>query len=182
MPELTDTGRTLVAGDKGLLAMDESNATCNKRFARLRIPQNEDARRAHADFPTGSRDWNGLICRTPWRSRIGIDCAWGSTTIASARRNGTQRGDGFGVCMTVAGAPRLPALQLKGWTAAETTTFVTARQTFGTGDVTQQTATGGAKVITTTKNADPANAGARDQVRLKIFPPASTSSPATPDP
>ena len=37
--ELTDTARTLVAGDKGLLAMDESNPTCNKRFARLGIPQ-----------------------------------------------------------------------------------------------------------------------------------------------
>jgi fructose-bisphosphate aldolase class I len=28
--ELIDTARTLVAGDKGLLAMDESNPTCNK--------------------------------------------------------------------------------------------------------------------------------------------------------
>ena len=37
--ELIDTARTLVAGDKGLLAMDESNPTCNKRFARLGIPQ-----------------------------------------------------------------------------------------------------------------------------------------------
>ena len=33
--ELIDTARTLVAGDKGLLAMDESNPTCNKRFAKL---------------------------------------------------------------------------------------------------------------------------------------------------
>ena len=39
--ELIDTARTLVAGDKGLLAMDESNPTCNKRFARLGIPQTE---------------------------------------------------------------------------------------------------------------------------------------------
>jgi fructose-bisphosphate aldolase, class I len=31
--ELTDTANALVAGDKGLLAMDESNPTCNKRFA-----------------------------------------------------------------------------------------------------------------------------------------------------
>lgn len=27
--ELIDTASTLVAGDKGLLAMDESNPTCN---------------------------------------------------------------------------------------------------------------------------------------------------------
>ena len=42
--ELMDTAKALVAGDKGLLAMDESNPTCNKRFARLRIPQTEEAR------------------------------------------------------------------------------------------------------------------------------------------
>ena len=41
--ELIDTARALVAGDKGLLAMDESNPTCNKRFARLGIPQTEEA-------------------------------------------------------------------------------------------------------------------------------------------
>ena len=45
--ELIDTARTLVAGDKGLLAIDESNPTCNERFARLGIPQTEDARRAY---------------------------------------------------------------------------------------------------------------------------------------
>jgi fructose-bisphosphate aldolase class I len=37
--ELMDTPKTLVAGDKGLLAMDESNPTCNKRFAKLGITQ-----------------------------------------------------------------------------------------------------------------------------------------------
>ena len=44
--ELIFTARELVVDDKGLLAMDESNPTCNKRFARLGIPQTEDARRA----------------------------------------------------------------------------------------------------------------------------------------
>ena len=42
--ELIDTARALVAGDKGLLAMDESNPTCNNRFAKLGIPQTEEAR------------------------------------------------------------------------------------------------------------------------------------------
>ncbi len=37
--ELMDAARAPVAGDKGPLAMDESNPTCNKRFARLGIPQ-----------------------------------------------------------------------------------------------------------------------------------------------
>jgi fructose-bisphosphate aldolase class I len=47
---LIDTARTLVAGDKGLLAMDESNPTCNKRFARVGIPQTEGARRAYREL------------------------------------------------------------------------------------------------------------------------------------
>ncbi len=44
--ELINTASKLVAGDKGLLAMDESIPTCDKRFARLGIPQTEEARRA----------------------------------------------------------------------------------------------------------------------------------------
>src|SRR5665811_1335523 len=44
--KLMDTARALVADDKGLLAMDESTPTCDKRFARLGIPQTEEARRA----------------------------------------------------------------------------------------------------------------------------------------
>jgi fructose-bisphosphate aldolase class I len=48
--ELINTARTLVAADKGLLAMDESNPTCNKRFARLGIPQTEEARRAYREW------------------------------------------------------------------------------------------------------------------------------------
>jgi fructose-bisphosphate aldolase class I len=52
---LIETARALVVGDKGLLAMDESNATCNKRFAALGIPQTEAAR----------RDWRELIVTAP---------------------------------------------------------------------------------------------------------------------
>ncbi|MGC2541864.1 MAG: class I fructose-bisphosphate aldolase, partial [Candidatus Sulfotelmatobacter sp.] len=44
--KLTDTASAMVADDKGLLAMDESKPTCNKRFAKLGIPQTEQARRA----------------------------------------------------------------------------------------------------------------------------------------
>jgi fructose-bisphosphate aldolase class I len=40
----------LVANDKGLLAMDESNLTCNKRFAKQGIPQTEAARRAYREL------------------------------------------------------------------------------------------------------------------------------------
>ena len=48
--ELSDTARLLVADDKGLLAMDESNPTCNARFAKLGIPQTEAARRAYREL------------------------------------------------------------------------------------------------------------------------------------
>jgi fructose-bisphosphate aldolase class 1 len=37
--ELLDTAKALVADDKGVLAMDESNPTCNTRFAKLGIPR-----------------------------------------------------------------------------------------------------------------------------------------------
>ena len=47
---LTDTARMMVADDKGLLAMDESIPTCNKRFAKWGIPQNEETRRAYRDM------------------------------------------------------------------------------------------------------------------------------------
>jgi fructose-bisphosphate aldolase class I len=47
---LTDTARKLVADDKGLLAMDESNSTCNKRFAKVGIPQTVEARRAYREL------------------------------------------------------------------------------------------------------------------------------------
>jgi fructose-bisphosphate aldolase class I len=47
---LIDTARAMVADDKGLLAMDESNPTCNKRFAKLGIPQTEEARRAYREL------------------------------------------------------------------------------------------------------------------------------------
>jgi len=48
--ELRHIALSLVAGDKGLLAMDESNSTCNKRFAQLGIPQTEEARRAYREL------------------------------------------------------------------------------------------------------------------------------------
>jgi fructose-bisphosphate aldolase class I len=49
-PMLVDIAHALVAGDKGLLAMDESNPTCNKRFAALGIPQTVEARRAYREL------------------------------------------------------------------------------------------------------------------------------------
>jgi fructose-bisphosphate aldolase class I len=47
---LKDTAKSLFANDKGLLAMDESNGTCNKRFETLGIPQTVEARRAYREL------------------------------------------------------------------------------------------------------------------------------------
>jgi fructose-bisphosphate aldolase, class I len=59
--ELIDTARMLVADGKGLLAMDESNPTCNKRFARLGIPQTEEARRAYREMIVTTPDLGECI-------------------------------------------------------------------------------------------------------------------------
>ena len=76
---LRDTVKALFASDKGLLAMDESNPTCNKRFASLGIPQTVEARRAYRE----------LIVTTP---RLG-ECIGGAIlydeTIRQQKSDGT---------------------------------------------------------------------------------------------
>ena len=44
------TAKALVSAGKGLLAMDESTPTCNKRFAAAGIPQTEQARQAYREL------------------------------------------------------------------------------------------------------------------------------------
>lgn len=48
--DLCDMAARLVAADKGLLAIDESNATCNKRFAVHGIAQTAEMRRAYREL------------------------------------------------------------------------------------------------------------------------------------
>ncbi|HCY75128.1 MAG TPA: fructose-bisphosphate aldolase class I [Ignavibacteriales bacterium] len=50
LQDLIANAKMLVADNKGLLAMDESNPTCNKRFAKLGIPQTEEARRSYREL------------------------------------------------------------------------------------------------------------------------------------
>ena len=50
LQELITTAQAMVAEDKGLLAMDESTPTCNKRFEKWGIPQTEEARRAYREL------------------------------------------------------------------------------------------------------------------------------------
>ena len=52
---LIDTAKALLADGKGLLAMDESNATCNQRFAALGIAPTPEMRRA----------WRELLLTAP---------------------------------------------------------------------------------------------------------------------
>jgi fructose-bisphosphate aldolase class I len=50
LQQLKETTQALFIDEKGLLAMDESTGTCNKRFAKLGIPQTVEARRAYREL------------------------------------------------------------------------------------------------------------------------------------
>ncbi|MBN3927559.1 class I fructose-bisphosphate aldolase [Nostoc sp. NMS4] len=77
--DLIDTARMLVADYKGLLAMDESNPTCNKRFAKLGIPQTEEARRAYRE----------LIITTPCLGEYISGAILYDETIRQQKQDGT---------------------------------------------------------------------------------------------
>ena len=76
---LIDTAKAMVADDKGLLAMDESHPTCNKRFAKLGIPQTEDARRAYRE----------LIITTPGLGESISGAILYDETIRQQKKDGT---------------------------------------------------------------------------------------------
>ncbi len=78
--ELTNTARLLVADDKGLLAMDESNPTCNKRFAKPGIPQTEETRRAYRE----------LIITTPCLGECISGAILYDKTIRQKKKDGTH--------------------------------------------------------------------------------------------
>jgi fructose-bisphosphate aldolase class I len=65
LPKLTNIAMTIVAGDKGLLAMDESNATCDKRLTAAGIPATAEARRDYRQLILTTYDLgqciNGVI-------------------------------------------------------------------------------------------------------------------------
>jgi fructose-bisphosphate aldolase, class I len=77
--DLIGTARALVADDKGLLAMDESTPTCNRRFATLRIPQTEETRRAYRE----------LIVTTPGLGKCISGAILYDETIRQRKRDGT---------------------------------------------------------------------------------------------
>jgi fructose-bisphosphate aldolase class I len=50
LQKLKITAKAMTAEGKGLLAMDESNPTCNRRFEKLGIPQTVEARRSYREL------------------------------------------------------------------------------------------------------------------------------------
>jgi fructose-bisphosphate aldolase class I len=76
---LMGTAKALVASDKGLLAMDESNPTCNGRFAKLGVPQTTEARRAYRE----------LIVTTPGLAEFISGAILYDETIHQQKRDGT---------------------------------------------------------------------------------------------
>jgi fructose-bisphosphate aldolase, class I len=86
---LVEMARTLVARGKGLLAMDESNPTCNRRFAAAGIPQTEEARRAYRE----------LLVTTP---RLG-ECISGAILYDETIRQQTRDGTAFVEILTGSG-------------------------------------------------------------------------------
>ncbi len=93
---LIQTARDLVAGDRGLLAMDESTPTCDKRFAKLGIPTNAQTRRT----------WRDLIVTTPGLA----SCISGAILYDETLRQQTLAGLPFAQALRQAGI--LPGIKV----------------------------------------------------------------------
>ncbi|WP_295796686.1 class I fructose-bisphosphate aldolase [Mucilaginibacter sp.] len=79
--ELINTATALMAGDKGLLAMDESTSTANKRFEEAGIPQTIEYRRAYRE----------MILTTPNLGR----CLSGAILYDETIHQSTKKGELF---------------------------------------------------------------------------------------
>lgn len=77
--DLGGTASALIDDDKGLLAMDESTPTCNRRFAALGIPQTEEARRAYRE----------MIVTTPGLGKFISGVILYDETIRQRKKDGT---------------------------------------------------------------------------------------------
>jgi fructose-bisphosphate aldolase class I len=76
---LIETAKLLVAADKGLLAMDESTETCNRRFAAQGIPQTIEAR----------RDYRELLIAAPGLGEYVSGAILYDETIRQQKKDGT---------------------------------------------------------------------------------------------
>lgn len=84
-----DTARAMLAGDRGLLAMDESIGTCDKRFAAAGVPRTGECRRAYRE----------LIASTPRLGEFISGVILFDETIRQETRDGTP----FAEALTSAG-------------------------------------------------------------------------------
>lgn len=78
--DLINMANLLVSGDKGILAMDESNPTCNKRFKKIGIPQTLEARRSYRE----------LIVTTPDLGECIHGAILSDETIHQQKKDGTS--------------------------------------------------------------------------------------------
>ena len=108
--QLMDTTRALVADDKGLLAMDESNPTCNKRFAKLGISQTVETRRAYRE----------MIATTPGLG----ECISGAILFDETIRQ--QKKDGTPLIKVISDAGIIPGIKVA--TGARAILIVTGRR------------------------------------------------------
>ncbi|MGY4536677.1 fructose-bisphosphate aldolase class I [Mucilaginibacter sp. UYNi724] len=93
---LKTTAQRLMAGDKGLLAMDESIPTANKRFEEAGIPQTEEYRRKYRE----------MIVTTP---HLG-DCISGAILFSETTKQATTDGTPFIDVLVKAGI--IPGIKL----------------------------------------------------------------------
>ena len=93
---LVETANRLVAEGRGLLAMDESNGTCDKRFAQAGIAQTVEKR----------REWRDLLVTTPG---LGT-CISGAILYDETIRETDAQGDSFAELLAQAGI--LPGIKV----------------------------------------------------------------------
>ncbi len=96
MAMLSARARTLMASGKGLLAMDESTATCDKRFASVGVAPSAEARHAYRE----------LLVTTPGLG----DCISGA--ILSEETLFQQTQDGTSLVQVLAAAGVLPGIKV----------------------------------------------------------------------
>jgi hypothetical protein len=178
------TGQKIAKGETGNLTLaQQANLTlllhCMSQARKTaRLAFSNQTVKLHAEFQTGEHDSHEL---------------------------GAVLGRADIILASVQTTANLPAMKLKGWTDAETQTFTTVRGTFPASTTTQQSGQSDAKKATgvkatdaadayehilTIQNAadlefpatDPANAPARAEFKLGIFPPDHHVPPATPTP
>ncbi len=78
--ELLNTAKSMVAPGKGVLAMDESNGTCNKRFSQRGIDATEENRRAYRE----------LLITTPGLGEFVSGAILYDETIRQSKKDGTS--------------------------------------------------------------------------------------------